>query len=113
MRQGIAEERRGVHHVDEGVVGHELGRHALEYDHVIGRPSQQERGRPAQKCWRSVGGAKEPAPQYDEKDQIACVRDRASDIGRARSEEHTSALQSLMRISSAVFCLKNKHTTKT
>src|SRR3546814_7421428 len=29
-------------------------------------------------------------------------------IGRARSEEHTSELQSLMRISYAVFCLKNK-----
>src|SRR3546814_8971370 len=27
-----------------------------------------------------------------------------------RSEEHTSELQSLMRISSAVFCLKNKNT---
>src|SRR3546814_2939040 len=27
-----------------------------------------------------------------------------------RSEEHTSELQSLMRISSAVFCLKKKHT---
>src|SRR3546814_3838313 len=26
-----------------------------------------------------------------------------------RSEEHTSELQSLMRISHAVFCLKNKH----
>src|SRR3546814_3715562 len=32
------------------------------------------------------------------------------DLGRAlaRSEEHTSELQSLMRISSAVFCLKKK-----
>src|SRR3546814_1263611 len=31
-----------------------------------------------------------------------------------RSEEHTSELQSLMRISSAVFCLKNKkHTHQT
>src|SRR3546814_6879482 len=30
---------------------------------------------------------------------------------RARSEEHTSELQSLMRISSAVFCLKKKQTT--
>src|SRR3546814_8880074 len=29
-------------------------------------------------------------------------------IGRDRSEEHTSELQSLMRISSAVFCLKKK-----
>src|SRR3546814_5940223 len=29
-------------------------------------------------------------------------------MGRARSEEHTSELQSLMRISYAVFCLKKK-----
>src|SRR3546814_8471831 len=29
-----------------------------------------------------------------------------------RSEEHTSELQSLMRISYAVFCLKNKHNSK-
>src|SRR3546814_939487 len=31
---------------------------------------------------------------------------------RARSEEHTSELQSLMRISYAVFCLKKTTTTK-
>src|SRR3546814_4503077 len=31
----------------------------------------------------------------------------------ARSEEHTSELQSLMRISYAVFCLKKKKTHKT
>src|SRR3546814_2561020 len=30
-----------------------------------------------------------------------------------RSEEHTSALQSLMRISYAVFCLKKKHHKET
>src|SRR3546814_4381596 len=30
---------------------------------------------------------------------------------RGRSEEHTSELQSLMRISYAVFCLKKKNTT--
>src|SRR3546814_2807615 len=30
--------------------------------------------------------------------------------GRLRSEEHTSELQSLMRTSYAVFCLKNKNT---
>src|SRR3546814_6650396 len=29
-------------------------------------------------------------------------------VGHARSEEHTSELQSLMRISYAVFCLKKK-----
>src|SRR3546814_2937279 len=32
---------------------------------------------------------------------------------RARSEEHTSELQSLMRISYAVFCLKKKKKTNT
>src|SRR3546814_1057432 len=31
--------------------------------------------------------------------------------GKGRSEEHTSELQSLMRISYAVFCLKKKHNT--
>src|SRR3546814_3319461 len=31
---------------------------------------------------------------------------------RLRSEEHTSELQSLMRISYAVFCLKKKNTTR-
>src|SRR3546814_10485268 len=33
--------------------------------------------------------------------------------GAVRSEEHTSELQSLMRISYAVFCLKNKNNTHT
>src|SRR3546814_4834792 len=33
------------------------------------------------------------------------------DTEMARSEEHTSELQSLMRISYAVFCLKKKTTT--
>src|SRR3546814_10282053 len=32
--------------------------------------------------------------------------------GDQRSEEHTSELQSLMRISYAVFCLKKKNTNK-
>src|SRR3546814_2021295 len=34
---------------------------------------------------------------------------RRLSAGRDRSEEHTSELQSLMRISYAVFCLKKKH----
>src|SRR3546814_3121242 len=38
--------------------------------------------------------------------------DRVPELEADRSEEHTSELQSLMRISYAVFCLKNK-TTKT
>src|SRR3546814_2023173 len=39
---------------------------------------------------------------------VATLRDYAS---RVRSEEHTSELQSLMRISYAVFCLKKKTNT--
>src|SRR3546814_4826372 len=34
------------------------------------------------------------------------------DRAAGRSEEHTSELQSLMRISYAVFCLKKKHNTR-
>src|SRR3546814_4228681 len=34
------------------------------------------------------------------------------DVGQHRSEEHTSELQSLMRISYAVFCFKKKNTYK-
>src|SRR3546814_4433727 len=37
---------------------------------------------------------------------------RLSYTSDQRSEEHTSELQSLMRISYAVFCLKKKKTTK-
>src|SRR3546814_5286116 len=44
-------------------------------------------------------------------DRCAC-RPRARVVRKAqRSEEHTSELQSLMRISYAVFCLKKKYTT--
>src|SRR3546814_6545842 len=45
------------------------------------------------RCW--CGAPSEPPPHR----------------GRARSEEHTSELQSLMRISYAVFCLKKKKKT--
>src|SRR3546814_7409455 len=37
----------------------------------------------------------------------------ATKVGATRSEEHTSELQSLMRISYAVFCLKKKKKTTT
>src|SRR3546814_10771161 len=46
--------------------------------------------------------------RYDRRDYR---RDNRRDYrsNRNRSEEHTSELQSLMRISYAVFCLKKKH----
>src|SRR3546814_1425368 len=41
----------------------------------------------------------------------APLRRQVKEHDSLRSEEHTSELQSLMRISSAVFCLKQKHIT--
>src|SRR3546814_5359303 len=49
----------------------------------------------------AVGGAHARAVEVDVHQQSAVV---------GRSEEHTSELQSLMRISYAVFCLKKKNT---
>src|SRR3546814_2533754 len=43
---------------------------------------------------------------------IALHADKAETGNLVRSEEHTSELQSLMRISYAVFCLKKKKTTR-
>src|SRR3546814_3400928 len=42
-------------------------------------------------------------------EQHAHVRQPGSSLDCSRSEEHTSELQSLMRISYAVFCLKKKN----
>src|SRR3546814_1312268 len=49
---------------------------------------------------------------------IPCVRiviilEQDAILAAPRSEEHTSELQSLMRISYAVFCLKKKNTVNT
>src|SRR3546814_1062753 len=41
--------------------------------------------------------------------QVYVYDNASSDRTSVRSEEHTSELQSLMRISYAVFCLKNKN----
>src|SRR3546814_2838826 len=41
---------------------------------------------------------------------LAETQQAADEAGQARSEEHTSELQSLMRTSYAVFCLKKKNT---
>src|SRR3546814_2056334 len=45
--------------------------------------------------------------EEDIKEEVA---DQPEFLGQHRSEEHTSELQSLMRISYAVFCLKKKKT---
>src|SRR3546814_9236538 len=57
-------------------------------------------------------------PRFSEGDLLSTpVPDAVASVsgqitGIVRSEEHTSELQSLMRISYAVFCLKKKHNNK-
>src|SRR3546814_3223780 len=49
------------------------------------------------------------------REYVAAVTERGAEVrtlDEFRSEEHTSELQSLMRISYAVFCLKKKKTRK-
>src|SRR3546814_3375231 len=64
------------------------------------------------------GGAAAPTPRAAAAGAemvFTCVgndEDLRSVVLGERSEEHTSELQSLMRISYAVFCLKKKKTTK-
>src|SRR3546814_8483747 len=60
----------------------------------------------AKSCWRS---ARSSARFARSSDASACCS--VNDCWR-RSEEHTSELQSLMRISYAVFCLKKKTKNK-
>src|SRR3546814_6048344 len=69
----------------------------------------------------SLSGTRDMADAPDDKTRIAIGQDYMSAVARmhslpvepfvARSEEHTSELQSLMRISYAVFCLKKKTNT--
>src|SRR3546814_2608182 len=67
------------------------------------------------RCLDQVGGAEEDAAPVRVIDARRDARSawQFEDILRAeRSEEHTSELQSLMRISYAVFCLKKKKKKK-
>src|SRR3546814_7912038 len=62
---------------------------------------------------RTGGDARRAVRRHAARDQrlaaARCGRLAAATRYAARSEEHTSELQSLMRISYAVFCLKKKN----
>src|SRR3546814_8085558 len=80
------------------------------HDHRLRRPAAVPDPRPA----RQRAGGAQPAASADAKASTDRHDPRtAHRAGRAagRSEEHTSELQSLMRISYAVFCLKKKKIT--
>src|SRR3546814_6797374 len=66
-------------------------------------PGGAERRWPRNACGRAR------LPAFAERAGLAAGR-AGIQPGRARSEEHTSELQSLMRSSYAVICLKNKKT---
>src|SRR3546814_7467264 len=51
-----------------------------------------------------------PRNPIEQRRQLPTHRGEVGESRTRRSEEHTSELQSLMRISYAVFCLKNKKT---
>src|SRR3546814_7450196 len=59
----------------------------------------------------SRGGALQCQLRSSRSPAVAAQQQSPPCPGNARSEEHTSELQSLMRISYAVFCLKKKNRT--
>src|SRR3546814_3003239 len=72
-------------------------------------------GRPAYQQIECTPGYSRPIHQLNGRQlrQIAANCRSVREIVLERSEEHTSELQSLMRISYAVFCLKKKNTRQT
>src|SRR3546814_1020554 len=80
--------RRALGQRRSGGIGDHAARGPARRSRLAGAVARNERDGAI-----GASGAKRPAAKYQP---------------RARSEEHTSELQSLMRISYAVFCLKKK-----
>src|SRR3546814_2505326 len=92
--------------------GHAAGAFGALVDQ-LGPAVQPTEGRFAAVFGADIGldrGGDEPVERLAEQ-FIGAAGGRAVD-GAQRSEEHTSELQSLMRISYAVFCLKKKKTNR-
>src|SRR3546814_3607341 len=64
--------------------------------------------RPRARAWPPRSRRKPPSPNASSISGPIISRFRPTSKASSRSEEHTSELQSLMRISYAVFCLKKK-----
>src|SRR3546814_9805876 len=90
-----------------------MGAHRLSREHqvrrdlrLLGKPGRNQprrRSHPSNRR-RVQDAARLHAPRVD-----VATAPRTARSGATRSEEHTSELQSLMRISYAVFCLKKKN----
>src|SRR3546814_2108048 len=87
-------------------------------DDAGGRGEQRagDQRRHRQRTWqaarRKLNASKQPIQYVRPLDQVAHEDKERHRDQHVRSEEHTSELQSLMRISYAVFCLKKKKTKK-
>src|SRR3546814_2764398 len=68
--------------------------------------------RPPHPQFRQPQPGCQPEPRLDGPEGRGRARRCLELLDRPRSEEHTSELQSLMRISYAVFCLKKKKTQR-
>src|SRR3546814_10588519 len=97
----------------------QLCRHAVLHWHERGAPGEKTGGRIVNIASRAAYRGDSPAHWHYAASKSAMVamtktiaRAYAKDGILARSEEHTSELQSLMRISYAVFCLKKKQYQK-
>src|SRR3546814_1295402 len=97
--QHADEEGRGAHqaHGDEKSV--------LAPDEIADAPEHERAERPDRKARRERREREDEAGGFVDAREELRRNDRRE---QARSEEHTSELQSLMRISYAVFCLKKK-----
>src|SRR3546814_16638518 len=74
------------------------------YTTLFRSPGARGRGRPASDRSRGHGPLRHRISHHRHRGWTAAV-----DFRERRSEEHTSELQSLMRTSYAVLCLKKKH----
>src|SRR3546814_6324828 len=72
------------------------------------RPAFDRHGRPAARG--RIRTAVGSMPRHRALDTAVLALHALPEARKARSEEHTSELQSLMRSAYAVFCMKKKHT---
>src|SRR3546814_2581259 len=100
------------------VIAAKFGRPGAEADlrHRLQRHRGPARGRNRQILDRREAAARVFGQEHADRNLAVRQREFGGvlvDVAQRRSEEHTSELQSLMRISYAVFCLKKTNTKNT
>src|SRR3546814_9785967 len=84
--------------------------HLQRFLEIAGQERRRAGIMPVEVLDDDAGFGDRPAPRLIAQHRDLADRPQRQELA-ARSEEHTSELQSLMRISYAVLCLKNKHKT--